>query len=128
MAFRITKSWKEELKGYCACFSNPKSPIGLTHETRPTCETCPARALRELLQGKNPPTQTALITAMLKTGNFKRKQFIGALTDLFSCNPNSAATRVATILRPFRAEGSEFKIIQGEDGRYFISKRNRTNY
>lgn len=122
MSFHPSKSWKEELRGYCACFSDSKHAFGLSLAEN-DCSVCPAAGVKRLFLSKEKPTQTELVTEFLRTGNFKRKQLIGLLTDMYLISSNTAATRVAAILRPFREKSNSLHLQADAEGRYLIIKR-----
>ncbi len=125
--FKPTRSWREELNGYCQCF--PVTCIAnkfqISSEKCPDPNKCPASSLRQIFDTLDQPKQPELIKAMVVTHTFTYKQLVGSLQELFQLDAQIAQVRVSTILRGIVKKEPKMKLTKDDTGRYVLIKRRK---
>jgi hypothetical protein len=123
--FKATRDWREDLNGYCQCFSNTKGPFYVTQEACPDTNLCPAATLKILFNGTDKPSQPVLLRAMVETGTFTYKQLVGVLQTLYKLPAETAQVRVSTILRGIVKKEPKMKLAKDDTSRYVLIKRRK---
>ena len=129
--FQPTRDWKEEVKGYCPCFSNSNNYLGCIAGTCPNRAGllnyktgCHAYHFKCCLLSAPTPKKSEFVLALLRMGCFTRKQLFIAIQEIYKARYSQAESAVESCLRNISHEKVKgFYIYTDDEHRYRLVER-----